>query len=227
VIREPIRLFVGFDPREAAAFHVCTQSIIELSSEPVAIYPLALNNLDRFYGERHVDGSNAFVYSRFLVPYLCNWLGFAIFLDGDMLLREDIAKLWAMRRADRGVHVVQHEYKTRHPTKYLGARNDDYPRKNWSSVIVWNCAYWPNRVLTPDYVARATGAELHRFEWLTDEQIEPLPPAWNWLAMEYEPNPEAKLLHHTIAIPAFAGYEDQEGAAEWFACADRAMTPMG
>lgn len=223
---EPIRIFVGYDPREAIAYHVCCQSIIERSSEPVEIHPLALDNLRRFYVERHLDGSNAFIYSRFLVPYLCGWNGFALFLDGDMLLRDDVAQLWAMRRADKGVSVVRHRYKTRHPVKYLGNRNEDYPRKNWSSVILWNCNYFPNRRLTPDFVSQQKGSYLHRFGWLRDEQIEPLPMAWNHLVSEYPPRPAAKLLHFTIGTPCFDGYQEQEGADEWYATYGRAIAPV-
>jgi lipopolysaccharide biosynthesis glycosyltransferase len=223
---EAIRVFIGYDSREASAFHVCVQSIIEHSSRPVEIHPLALNNMESFYTERHVDGSNAFIYSRFLVPYLCGWQGWAIYLDGDMLLRCDIAELWAQRQVNHGVSVVQHEYKTRYPVKYLGAQNPDYERKNWSSVMLWNCGYYPNRKLTPEFVTQATGEYLHRFEWLKDEQIEPLSVDWNWLTMEYHENPGAKLLHYTVGLPAFKGYDEQEGAREWFDTCDRMLTPL-
>ena len=224
---EPIRVFVGYDSREASAYHVCCQSIIENTTHPVAIHPLALNLMERFYAERHVDGSNAFIYSRFLVPYLCGWSGTAIFLDGDMLVRGDLADLWAMRRPDRGVQVVQHDYKTKHPVKYLGAENVDYPRKNWSSVILWNCGFYPNRKLTPEFVTEATGSYLHRFEWLKDEQIEPLPYEWNHLCMEEPPRPGAKLAHFTVGLPAFSGYAEQYCADEWFAARERMLTPKG
>jgi len=222
---EPVRIFIGYDNREASAYHVCCQSIIERASMPVEFHPLALNLMLRFYGETHTDGSNAFIYSRFLVPYLCGFSGFALFIDGDMLLRGDIAELWNLRRPDRGVHVVQHNYQTRHPVKYLGSPNVDYPRKNWSSVILWNCSYWPNRKLTPDFIATATGEYLHRFSWLGDEMIEPLPAAWNHLIGEYPANDKAQLLHFTLGIPAFPGYEAQEGAAEWFATRERMLAP--
>ncbi len=224
---DPIRVFIGYDPREASAFHVCAQSIIARASRPVAIYPLALHLFGGDYREQHHDASNAFVYSRFLVPWLCEWSGWAIYLDGDMVLREDIVGLWDRRRGDQGVAVVKHDYQTKHAIKYLGARNDDYPRKNWSSVILWNCAYFPNRKLTPEYVSKQPGSHLHRFEWLKDEQIDDLPKAWNHLVGEYEPNDDAALLHFTLGIPAFDGYEQQEGADEWRGHLAAAMTPMG
>ncbi len=195
-----IPVFIGYDPREAIAFHVCANSIIRHSSQPVQIIPVALN-LFRDYTETHTDGSNHFIYTRFLVPYMMKWQGHAIFIDGDMIVRDDIAQLWELRDSYKDVQVVKHNYKTRMPIKYLGSKNEDYPRKNWSSVILWNCNSYPNRKLTPDYVMKATGAELHRFTWCTDDRIGELPPEWNWLPDEYGSNPDAKLLHFTLGTP--------------------------
>ena len=223
---EPVRIFVGWDEREAVAYHVCCQSIIEHASRPVEIRPLALHLFDREYQETHMDGTNAFIYSRFLIPWLCQWSGYAIFLDGDMLLRADIADLWKLRRADLGVQCVQHDYRTKYPTKYLGNANRDYPRKNWSSVMLFNCGFYPNRVLTPEYVASKDGSYLHRMGWLADEQIGALPAEWNHLTMEFDRNDMARLLHYTIGIPAFDEYAEQEGADEWRAALQRAAEPL-
>ena len=186
MIMKPIPIFVGYDPREAIAYHTCVNSIIRHASKPVAIVPLALN-LFEDYTETHTDGSNQFIYSRFLVPHLMGYIGHAIFIDGDMIVRGDIVELWNMRGLDKDVQVVKHNYQTRMPVKYLGAKNEDYPRKNWSSVILWNCASFPNRKLTPDFIQQSTGSELHRFSWLDDERIGELPPEWNWLPDEYGP----------------------------------------
>lgn len=221
-----VRVFIGYDKREASAYHVCCQSLIEHSSVPLEIHPLALNNMERFYAERHVDGSNAFIYSRFLVPYLCGWTGHALFLDGDMLVRGDIADLWNRRRNDKGAQVVKHDYLTKHPYKYLGYKNEDYPRKNWSSVILWNCNYFPHRKLTPEFVATKPGSYLHRFGWLEDSMIDDLPAEWNRLVMEQPVEPQDKLLHYTIGLPAFKGYDQQDGAQEWFDTAERMMAPL-
>lgn len=221
-----LRIFVGYDEREACAYHTCVQSIIENTKEPVEITPLALGMLQGLYKERHTDGSNAFIYSRFLVPWLCGFSGHALYLDGDMLVLGDVGELFAMARIDRGVQVVKHEYRTKYPIKYLGAQNNDYSRKNWSSVMLWNCAFHPNRVLTPEFVGSKSGAYLHRFLWLDDERIGDLPPHWNHLCMEYTPNPKAKLLHYTVGTPCFDGYQEQEGSREWFECYRRAIAPM-
>ena len=213
---EPLRIFVGYDPREAVAYHVCCNSIIRHASVPVSITPLALNTLRGVYEERHKDGSNAFIYSRFLVPYLCGFKGRALYLDGDMLVKDDVANLFGCLRHDHDVAVVKHNYTTKAAKKYLGNRNENYPRKNWSSVILWNCGNYPNHCLTPEFVAEQTGAYLHRFQWLNDGRIGELPKSWNWLVDEYEHNDDAKLLHFTLAIPAFQSYEDCDHSKEWW-----------
>ena len=209
-----IPVFVGYDPREAVAYHTCVNSIIRHATQPVAIVPVALN-LFQDYAETHTDGSNNFIYTRFLVPYLMDWTGWAIFIDGDMIVRDDITKLWNLREANKDVMVVKHNYKTCKPIKYLGSPNQDYPRKNWSSVILWNCNSFPNRKLTPVFVQHATGAELHRFTWLDDARIGELPPEWNWLPDEYGVNPSAKLLHYTLGTPCFNEFRDTPQADEW------------
>jgi lipopolysaccharide biosynthesis glycosyltransferase len=210
----PIPVFIGYDPREAIAFHVCVNSIIRNSSVPVAIVPIALN-LFQDYQETHTDGSNHFIYTRFLVPYLMGYQGKAIFIDGDMIVRGDIAELYESLQIGMDVAVVKHDYKTRMPVKYLGAKNEDYPRKNWSSVIVWNCNSHPNRKLTPEFVQSQPGSFLHRFSWLDDDRIQELPREWNWLPDEYGANPDAKLLHYTLGTPCFHEFADTPQGDEW------------
>ena len=210
----PIPVFIGYDPREAVAFHVCANSIIRHASQPVAIIPLALN-LFQDYTETHTDGSNQFIYSRFLVPHLMGFKGWSIFIDGDMIVRGDIVELWNLRESDKDVMVVKHDYKTRMTEKYLGAKNEDYPRKNWSSVILWNCSNHPIQRLTPAFIEKSTGAELHRFSWINDDRIGELPPEWNWLPDEYGSNPDAKLLHYTLGTPCFHEFATTNMADEW------------
>ncbi len=210
-----IRVFVGYDPREIVACNVFQHSVLEHTSEPVAFIPLARKAIYPKFDDPHTDGSNDFIYSRFLVPYLCDYIGWAIFADGDMLCREDIAKLWAMRDPNKAVQVVKHEYKTKHPVKYLGAKNEDYPRKNWSSVIIWNCGHPKNAWLSPLAVADRPGSLLHRFGWLEDREIGELPSDWNWLVTEYPKLETAALVHFTLGAPCFGGYHYCDYADEW------------
>jgi lipopolysaccharide biosynthesis glycosyltransferase len=211
---KPIPIFIGYDPREAIAFHTCVNSIIRHASQPVSIMPLALNNFQD-YTETHTDGSNQFIYSRFLVPHLMDYTGQAIFIDGDMIVRSDIAELWNLRDLGKDVMVVKHDYKTKMPVKYLGSKNEDYPRKNWSSVMIFNCNNFPTKKLTPTYIQKSTGAHLHRFEWTTDDRVGELPPEWNWLPDEYGENLDAKLLHYTLGTPCFHEFATTPMANEW------------
>ena len=209
-----INIFIGYDHREAIAYHVCSNSIIRHSSKPVSFTPLALKNMQD-YQETHTDGSNQFIYSRFLVPHLMEYKGWAIFMDGDMLIRDDIEKLWALRDDTKAVMVVKHDYKTKMTEKYLGAKNENYPRKNWSSVILWNCGHAANKVVTPEFIETSTGAQLHRFTWLADELVGELPKVWNWLPDEFGANQDAKLLHYTLGTPSFHDFATTPMGDEW------------
>jgi lipopolysaccharide biosynthesis glycosyltransferase len=218
-------VYVGYDEREAVAYHTYCNSIIRRATKPVSFCPLALNTLHE-YEEKHTDGSNAFIYSRFLVPHLQNYQGWALFADGDMIVNEDIAKLFDLADETKAVMVVKHDYKTRFPRKYLGNKNEDYPRKNWSSVILWNCGHPKNKILTPEYIQQASGALLHRFQWLDDGDIGQLKHEWNWLVSEYSYNPSAKLLHYTVGTPCFQEYADCEYSDQWYSEYEKARAPL-
>lgn len=216
-MRELIRIFVGFDPREAIAYHVCCQSILESASMPVAFIPLHAPLLDHFDS----DGSNAFTLSRYLIPYLCDFTGWALYLDGDMVVTRDIAQLWALRERaclTKAVSVVKHLDYIPHPRKYLGttmeSANPSYPRKNWSSVMLWNCSHFGNRGMTPEYVQGIAPQSLHRFEWLAEQHLGELPREWNHLVGEVPAAPAA-LYHFTLGIPAIPHYAHDFGSARW------------
>jgi lipopolysaccharide biosynthesis glycosyltransferase len=211
---EIINITVGFDQRESVAYHTFCQSIIGHSSLPVSFTPLAINTLHE-YNETHKDRSNDFIYSRFLTPYLNQYQGWAIFADGDMVCQADIKELWDLKDESKALLVVKHDYQTKAHQKYLGNINENYPRKNWSSVILWNCKHPKHQILTPDFIANQTGKYLHRFSWLDDSDIGELPKEWNWLAIEYPENKKAKLIHYTLGTPCFKKYSDTEMSGIW------------
>ncbi len=214
-MQNKVKIYVGFDQLEAIAYHVFCQSILEKSTLPIEFSPLSIGSLIN-YQETHKDGSNQFIYSRFLTPYLSNFSGWAIFADGDMVCNADIAELWALRDETKAVQVVKHDYKTRQKVKYLGNKNEDYPRKNWSSLVLWNCGHPANKVLTPEFVSEKPGSFLHRFSWLSDDLIGDLPKEWNWLAIEYPDNPGAKIIHFTLGTPCFKEYSKSSMASLWY-----------
>lgn len=215
-----IRVFVGWDDREEAGYHTFCSSVVHTASVPVCFTPLNLKLFEGFYKGGSKDGTNAFIYSRFLVPHLCNYEGPALFVDGsDMVCLSDLAELWDLYDDSKAVQVVLHDYKTKNPVKYIGtpmqSRNDDYPRKNQSSLMLMNCGHAAWREITPAKVETMTGAELHRFSWIPDRFIGGLPIEWNWLSQEFGHNYFAKLVHYTAGIPAFKHYIDTEMADEW------------
>lgn len=219
---EIIKIVVGFDQREAIAFHTFTQSVIEKSSLPITFVPLAINTL-KGYTETHNDRSNDFIYSRFLTPYLCNFEGWAIFADGDMICQADIKELWDLKDQSKAVLVVKHNYQTKSHKKYLGNINENYPKKNWSSLVLWNCSHPKHKILTPNFIANQTGKYLHRFSWLDETDIGELPIEWNWLAIEYPPNEASKLIHYTLGTPCFDTYRETEMASYWLETHKRAL----
>ena len=207
-------IVVGFDQKEAVAYHTFTQSVIEKSSIPTRFMPLSVGSLTN-YKEVHKDGSHDFIYSRFLVPYLMNFKGWAIYADGDMVCLEDIKKLWDLRDNKFAVQVVKHEYKTKVKNKYWGNKNEDYPRKNWSSLILWNCEHLSHKILTPEFIQEQPGSFLHRFSWIKDIEIGSIEKEWNWLAMEYEEKKDINLIHYTIGTPCFEEYQDKSLSSYW------------
>lgn len=215
-----IRVFVGYDAREAAGTWPFLQTLREKTKARVLI---------ELVGGEQGDGTNAFgAHERFLAPAKCGFRGWSLFLDGaDMLLRAPLEELIALIDRTKAVQVVKHDYRTRHPVKYLGtelqAPNVDYPRKNWSSVVIFRNDHSACQRLTPEFVRAQSAKSLHRFEWVADEYIGELPAEWNWLADEYGYNPNAKLLHWTAGIPGFNDYRDAPHADEWHAALNRAM----
>ena len=211
-----INVFIGYDSKEKVAYNVLSHSIIQNSTKPVAITPIALNNLkDDFVRERNNISSTEFSFSRFMIPHLMNYQGWALFMDCDMLMFEDIAELWRMRDDSKAIQVCKHDYVPKEKTKFLGQTQTAYPKKNWSSFMLMNCKKCSS--LTPDYVNRASGLELHQFKWLEgDHLIGDLPLEWNWLVGEYEHKDDVKNVHYTKGGPWFEEYARCDYSQDWF-----------
>jgi lipopolysaccharide biosynthesis glycosyltransferase len=210
-----IRVFIGYDEREAIAYHVLSHSIQRLATQPVAIASLRLSQLQGVLTRpRDPMQSTDFSFSRFLTPHLSGYEGWSIFMDCDMVMLDDIAKLWSLRDERYAVMVVKHEHVPRETVKFLGEPQSKYEKKNWSSVMLFNNARCA--ALTPDYVNTASGLELHQFKWLaSDALIGPLPSRWNHLVAYDPPRPDAALLHYTSGGPWWAEYTDCEYAEAW------------
>ena len=210
-----IPVFIGYDPREALAYSVLAYSIQARASQPVAIVPIMLSQLHGVMTrERHPLQSTDFSFSRFLTPYLSNYSGWSVFMDCDMLMRDDVANLFALRDDRYAAMVVKHDHVPKEQRKFLDQPQSAYQKKNWSSVILFNNAKC--RALTPEYVNKASGLELHQFKWLdSDDLIGAIPDCWNHLVGYSAPRKDAALVHYTLGGPYFDEFRNCEYSDEW------------
>ncbi len=212
-----IRVFIGFDSKETVAYNVLQYSIMQHSTQPVSSTPVAQHHLkELFWRTPSPLQSTAFAFSRFLIPALCEYQGWAIFMDCDMLVFDDIQALWALRDDRYAVMCVQHKHAPTKTKKFLDQVQTQYEKKNWSSLMLINCAACTQ--LTPEYVNTASGLDLHQFKWLdSDERIGTLPKRWNHL-VDYDPHlpiSDISNLHFTEGGPYFDAYKNCSYATEW------------
>lgn len=218
------KIFVGYDSREDAAYRVCKYSLESTTKFPgdVEVIPLKLDELiEQGHYERDIDplASTEFTFSRFLVPHLMDFDGWALFCDCDFLFKEGVEHLFEAADDQYAVMCVQHDYKPKDTVKMDGKLQHIYPRKNWSSLVLWNCGHPSNKEVTKELVNNpdTTGQYLHRFTWLDDHEIGRLELGWNWLVGWYrEPQDgRPKAIHYTEGGPWFKRYQLCEYAADW------------
>jgi len=214
-----MKVFVGYDTREDIAYQVCKHSI-KSKSKLADVRPLKQQELrDAGWYTRPIDklASTEFTFTRFLIPELTNFQGWALFMDCDMILTTDIKELFDQADPKYAVMCVQHDYTPKEGTKMDGQKQTIYPRKNWSSVMLFNCAHPSNAALTMDLVnnPEINGAYLHRFSWLKDEEIGELDHTWNYLVGVYDDIDTPNLIHYTEGGPWFENYRDCEFADLW------------
>lgn len=211
---QALRVFIGFDSREGVAVNVLTDSIQAHATRPVQIAQIRLSQLEGVYKRpRHPLQSTDFSFSRFLVPWLCNYEGWALFIDADMLCRGDLSELWELRDERYAIQVVKHQHACEQGVKFQGEPQTPYARKNWSSVMLFNCGRC--RALTPELVNTTSGLHLHQLRWLEDADIGPLPEQWNVLVGVQPVPDDARILHYTLGGPWFEDCKSIDRAADW------------
>lgn len=228
----PYRVFIGWDPREQTAFDVCRWSLARRCSRPVSVYPIMEKTLRHMeppmYWRRHemregklwdtvsqAPMSTEFAITRFLTPHLAQE-GWALFIDCDMLVLGDISDLFKKADPKYAVQVVKHLHIPTETEKMDGQIQTAYPRKNWSSVVLWNCDHPSNHKLSVEDVNSLPGRDLHRFCWLEDDEIGSLPLDWNYL-VDVSPEIDRPLLaHYTLGTPDMPGYEKGPWADKWW-----------
>tara|TARA_A100001201_G_scaffold38538_1_gene40348 strand:- start:81 stop:764 length:684 start_codon:yes stop_codon:yes gene_type:complete len=214
-----MKIFIGWDSREEDAYKVCVHTIKKHASKDVEIVPLKRDELIKQGLYTRDEGGNVsteFAYTRFLTPHLAGYKGWALFIDCDFLFTRDVAELFSLADPQYAVMCVQHDYTPSAAIKMDGQKQVAYPRKNWSSCVLWNCGHPANAIITPDIVNTETGAFLHRFQWLSDNLIGELPLEWNWLEGEYEkPDEIPAVIHYTNGGAWFKECQDVDYAQEW------------
>ena len=221
--------FVGYDSKEDIAYRVCKYSIQKRASKKLKIFSLKLDELiaKKLYF-RDVDplASTQFTYSRFLVPHIMKFDGWALFCDCDFIFFVDILNLIKNLDESKALYCVQHDYTPKEKHKMDGQKQTIYPRKNWSSFILYNCSHSSNKKLTPELVNSETGSFLHQFKWLKDDEIGSLDERWNWLegwtSNHNSNSPYA--VHYTRGGPWFSEWQDVEFAKEWLLERDEYLT---
>lgn len=223
-----MKVYIGYDGREAEAYRVAEKSLRAHASHPVTVTPLDAERLaacgllrraqDR-RGYTYDIASNApqatdFAISRFLVPHLAQ-TGWALFVDCDVVFLADVAELFDQVDHDKAVMVVKHRQPETAGTKMDGQAQVAYPRKNWSSVVMWNCEHPANRRLSLQDVNERPGRDLHAFYWLHDSEIGSLTPDWNWLVGVQEKPLFPKIAHFTLGGPFTPGWNGAEHDDLW------------
>ena len=212
--------YIGYDAKEDIAYRVCKQSLINKSTISISVKSLKLYELisKNFY-TRSIDplASTEFTYSRFLIPTLMNYNGWAVFCDCDFLFFEDISLLFNSLDDNKALYCVQHDYTPKEKHKMDGQKQSIYPRKNWSSFMVFNCSHPSNKKLTKEIVNVESGSFLHQLRWLKDSEIGSLDERWNWLEgwTSNHNKSEPFAVHFTRGGPWFEEWQDVEFAKEW------------
>lgn len=217
---DPLRVYIGWDSREDIAYQVARQSLLKHATIPVEVIPIKVTDLvEQGIYTREIDplATTEFTYSRFLVPHLAGFRGWAIFVDCDFLFHGDVAELRQYMDPAYAVLCVQHDYQPKDSVKMDGKPQTAYPRKNWSSFMLFNCDHPSTRQLTVERVNAETGAYLHRMQWARDEEIGSLPTGWNWLEGWYDKPAQGypQAIHYTRGGPWFPDWQDVDYGDEW------------
>lgn len=231
-------IFIGYDSREAVASYVCSHSILRRTETNPKIHYLKHRDLrkqgvftrpwltesDTGNWKDLIDNkpfSTEFSHTRFLVPYLMNYKGWALFMDSDMIFLSDISKLEKLLDPQHAVMCVKHQHKVKAgEIKMDGRQQLSYSRKNWSSFVAFNCSHPSNRKLTPAEVNMMRGTDLHAFTWLHDSEIGQLPYSYNYIAgvspkLPPESGNRPDVVHYTEGGPWFDECQDVPYGQMW------------
>ncbi len=238
----PYRVYLGYDVAETVACNVASESMLDHTNpKEIQAYRLGRLSLMGIYNRPTMRMPNGQLYdeisdapmstdhaiARFWVPYLCRYKGWALFTDGDVLFREDVRQLFALADPKYAVQVVKHKPMLENGEKKGGHIQQPYPRKNWSSVMLFNCGHPAHRALTVDVLNAWPGRDLHAFKWLTLGQIGSLPAQWNYLVGVTPLMSDPAIVHYTLGTPLVAGHEGDPFSDEWWTYANGHVENVG
>lgn len=213
------KIFLGHTSYQEVVYDVAKHSIERRASDAVQVNKIdqeSLRTLGIYTRDKDVNGSTEFSITRFLTPYLAGYKGWVLFADNDILCLDDIENLFELADDKYAVMCVKHKHEAREGLKLDGQKQYQYPRKCWSSVVLYNAEHPSNKILTPDLINHVSPMYLHRFMWLQDNEIGELPIEWNWLEGEYpKAHSDVKLIHYTLGGPFFKEYKDTDTSSLW------------
>lgn len=228
-----LQIYLGWDPKETIAYAIAEHTLRLQSNQELYVQQLGLAQVYRlglynrpttYVDDRLFDVisqapmSTEHAIIRFLVPYLNKYEGWALFCDSDILVRAPIEDLFALADPRYAVMCVQHAHTRGDATKKDGQIQQYYSRKNWSSVMLFNCGHPRNRNLTVNLVNEVPGRDLHAFSWLDDNEIGALPPEWNYLVgVTGQSVADPAIVHYTLGTPDTPGATTSTYDSDWFA----------
>jgi hypothetical protein len=225
-----LHVYIGFDAIDHLAYRVCEASILAHTTRDIEIHPIRdwqVRGEGFYYRSWQMQPSGQkmdiqdkrphsteFSYTRFLTPVIHRTKereGPALFMDADMMLRDDIAKLFELADKDYDVMCVKHDYTPPEEEKIVGVVQQQYDRKNWSSVMLFpdpeSCQLEIANVNTKDR------DWLHQMMWAN--QIGELPERWNWLE-GWSQHIDPAIVHFTRGTPDLPDWGDVQYAFEYW-----------
>ena len=211
-------IFIGLDEPSEISFQKCKTSIFKQNTRyNISIHAINYNTVKEYNRIKDKYESTQFAFARFFTPFISEYNGVSIFCDGDFLFIDSIDNLLDLYDPKFALQCCKHQYKPTNLTKMDGKRQSIYPRKNWSSLMIFNNEHPKNKTLNPETINNQSGAFLHRFKWLEDSEIGDIPIEWNWLVGYYKEKGsfKPKALHFTDGGPWLEEYKDCEFSKVW------------
>lgn len=215
-----LNVFIGFDSSnygQELAYDVCKKSIEKHTTIPITFHKMVKSEMieEGIFTRQDKDGATEFTYTRFFVPYLSSYKGYSLFCDSDFLWTCDIAELLKYTDPTKALSCVMHQYKNCNNTIKMDNQVQEwYPKKNWSSLMIFNNEHSSTKNLTLENINIKSPKWLHRFEWANDDEVIEIPKDYNYLVNYYNDGP-TKAIHYTDGGPWHPDYVNVQYGDLW------------